>query len=93
MLHISEFKTLLFELTLSLAQFFSFRIQLGLHFIKVGVKHSNRLLEVINLLVLAEQLAFISLNIVKQHCFLSVTTSLLSQRRLELRKQLVFGLI
>ncbi len=51
------------------------------------------MLEVIDLLVLAEQLAFVSLNIVKQHCFLSVTTTLLSQRRLELRKQLVLGLI
>jgi hypothetical protein len=51
------------------------------------------LLEVIDLLVLAKQLAFVSLNIVKQHCFLSVTASLLSQRLLELRQQLVFGLI
>ena len=65
MLNITEIKALLFMELFDLNQLLGLQVQLALQFIQIAIKHRNRLLEVINLLILSEELALVSLNIIE----------------------------
>ena len=92
-LHVAELEALLLELGLNLDQFLGLLVELALHLVEVAVEHGQRLLEVIDLLVLGLDLALVRLDVVHEHCTLVLATSASRDCLLKPLQQLILSVI
>ena len=67
MLHVAEFENLLVQLLHANAQLLGFVVEFALHFIKIGVKRSNRLFQINDFLVLCKQVSFIISDVILEN--------------------------
>ena len=92
-LHVAELEALLFELCLHLHQLLRLLVQLALHLVQVAVQHRQRLLQVVDLLVLCLDLALVRLDVIHKHCALILTTPASRDSLLEPLQQLILGVV
>lgn len=67
MLHVAEFENLLLHLLPGSSQLLSFIVELVLDIINIAVQRGNRLLQVVNFLVLLYEFTLVGLNIIHQN--------------------------
>jgi len=73
-LHVAEVKALLLKLLLESDKLLSLGIEFTLELVHVRVKHRDRLLQIVVLLLLGQDILLISLNVIEQDSLFSLAT-------------------
>ena len=68
-------------------------VKVTLHFIKITIEHRDALLEIVDLLVLRQELAFVGLNIVHEHSLLILTATISCHGLLQSLQKLILGVV